>query len=69
MAAHPAVQVHTIAPTEGGAQLLLLGHRRLLRTATVSAEHLSTASRPHCAPVGEPTPAAVVMSTEVVLCV
>ena len=32
----PAVQVHTIAPTEGGAQLLLLGHRRLKRTGTVN---------------------------------
>ena len=29
-------QVHHIQPTEGGAMLLLLGHRRLRRTKTVS---------------------------------
>jgi hypothetical protein len=28
-------QVHTIAPVPGGAQLLLLGHRRLRRLKTV----------------------------------
>lgn len=36
-------QVHTIAPTEGGAQLLLLGHRRLLRTATTADDPLKVA--------------------------
>ncbi len=29
-------QVHAIAPTDSGAQLLLIGHRRLNRTHTVS---------------------------------
>lgn len=38
------MQVHTIAPTESGAQLLLLGHRRLKRTSTVSIITLTLAN-------------------------
>lgn len=41
------MQVHTIAPTESGAQLLLLGHRRLKRTSTVSIISLTLAHQMH----------------------
>ena len=36
----PCVQVHTIVPTEQGAQLLLLGHRRIEQTGLVERDPL-----------------------------
>lgn len=36
-------QVHSIAPSDQGAQLLLLGHRRLLRTDVISTDPLRVA--------------------------